>query len=752
MLITGMPGIGKTSLAVASAHAVRASFPGGRLFLSLNAHDPRNPPLDTASALHRLLRMLDVPTGRIPHVLERRSAMWRAEMARRQLMVVLDDVADAAQVRPLLPPASGCKFIITSRDRLIGVATAVPLVLGALPTPEGVHLFTQVAGPSGAEASGMAEEIVQRCVGHPLAIRLAALSLRDGHPATAAELLDELVRPPGVSDVGDGVSDQILAVFELSYQGLAESARRMLRRLALHPGTDITTYAAAALDGATLPQAEAALAMLTDRNLLAGSRELFRLHDLVRRYAAARASRDDPERAVRQAFDRLADYYRLSLKQANRVRNPATPAPAEPAPARPVSIPPMETPLEASGWLELEWHNVLCTARQAAKRERKNHCAGLIHALSQWLEATGHWNEAAESHALALQASRELGDERGAARACLDLSLVSRATGRAADALLHAEAAAARYRRLADQIGLADALNQIGTLHKDAARYREALAYHKEAREFYGAAGHVPGVASTLNQSGIACCHLGRYRIATDHIQSALGIFRQLGDRRGEAKTLNNLGRIYRNQGYHRDALRSYQDALKIFDEIGGEQSQSILCQNIGGVHHYKGNHEKAIVSYRRALAICRRIGDLPGEVNVLNDMGVTFQAMDDHAEALANHQRAEVMATELGDLNERVTALRGMADAYRGQGHHGEALDHYERALRLSREISEPYQEGKVLNGIAETTLQTQGAEAARIYWHQAYDLFQQLGVAEAETVRLRLDTLPPEQPSGVS
>ena len=89
--------------------------------------------------------------------------------------------------------------------------------------------------------------------------------------------------------------------------------------------------------------------------------------------------------------------------------------------------------------------------------------------------------------------------------------------------------------------------------------------------------------------------------------------------------------------------------------------------------------------------------------------------------------------------------ALRGIADVRRGSGRYGEAFEHYHTALRLAREIGDPYEEAKILEGIAETTLSTQRPDAARIVFRQALDIFERLGVPEAESARIRLETTDP-------
>ncbi|HUY45475.1 MAG TPA: tetratricopeptide repeat protein [Streptosporangiaceae bacterium] len=746
-VITGMPGVGKTALSVRAARVMSEHYPDGHVFLSFCTYDPRNPPLAPAGAVHRLLRMLDIPADRIPQPLAERAALWRAELARRRLMIVFDDVADLDQIRPLLPAAGACRVLVTSRTRLDVPGATAPLTLAPLAIDDAIELFTRVAGPARLRNDDEVTEAVRLCGGLPLAIQLTARRLRADRPVSASDLVEELSQPAVWLAGADGPESEILAAFVLSYRALPARVRQFFRRLGLHPGTDITVCAAAALGGVSLPETETALAVLRDRHLIEAAGPCFRFHDLIRRYAGACASREDPGRDRSRAFDRLLDYYLYSADRADGLLYPRSRRLPAPPAHDPAVMPDLDTPARATEWMELEWRNILHAAHRAAEHERKKRSADLIRTLAAFLEAAGHWSEAAAAHALALQACRDLDDAPGIALASVDLSLVLGRVRRHQEALRHAERAAAIYQSLGDQSGHARALDQIGTLHRFAARFRAALAHHQEAGELFQAAGDSGGVASALNHTGIACYHLGRYEDAQEHLKAALALYRRAGDRRGEAKTLNNMGNMQLHRGLHRDALRSYHRALEIFLAIGGERNQAILYENIGSIQQYKRNYDDALVSYRRSLAISRRIGNLAGEAGTRNEIGATLSAMDRYADALVHHQRAERIAQDLGDPYERVIALRGIAEAHRGQGRHDQALDHYQQALLLARAIGEPYQEGKILDGIAETVQQTEGPGPARIYWHQALDVYQQLNVPEAETVRIRLDPPPPDR-----
>ena len=752
IVIEGMPGAGKTALAVRAARIVSGRYPDGMLYLDFHTHDSGRPSLDPAEALHRLLRML-VPATQIPDVIGERAALWQAQLSRRRAVVILDDAARLDQIRPLLPVAGRCLILITTRRRLPDLQGARTLTLDVLSVDDAIALFRRIAGQGRAQDEDEVATAVGLCGRLPIAIQLTAGRLAQDHPPRLADLIEELSQSPAQPGGTGSASPEVMSAFDLSYRALEPDHQRFFRRLGVSPCACVSLQAAAALSGCTLAEAEKALAALLDHHLLARApADQFRFHDIIRGYAAARAAHDDPAADQRQAVARLLDYYLYAADKADRVLHPFRRRMPVPVTQLPAASPALGTPEDAAGWLESEWRNILQAAQHAGRHEWKRKCADLTHVLADFMEIRAYWDEAIAAHTLSLQACRDAADPARIAQASLELSVVRQQTGHHEAALPLAEDAAAIYRSLADRRGEAEALDQIGMAHQRAARSREALAYFHEARILYHDAADQRGVANTLSHSGIACWHLGRYPEAMGRLREALSLYRDAGDRRGEAKTLSNLGKMQLYCGYHREALEGYQKSLEIFSEIGGAQNEAILYHNIGGVHHYKGSYEEGLAAFRRALAIYRDIGDLPNEADVLNDIGAIYQSAECYDEALIYHQKARSIAEEIGNLSQQVIALRRIADVRRGSGQHGEAFDHYHTALRLAREIGDPYEEAKILEGIAESTLSTQRPYAARIVFRQALDIFERLGVPEAESARIRIETMSPASDRRIS
>src|SRR5580704_5720399 len=300
--IGGMAGIGKTAFAVHAAHRLAGRFPAGQIFLPLHAHTPGQQPVDPADALASLL-------------------------------LVLDDAASSEQIRPLLPGAGGTLVLVTSRRRLTALEEAQTISLDALPPGEAAGLLVRLAvRPGLSSADPGIGEITRLCGYLPLAIGMLARQLYH-HPAwTLAGWAAELAEATGRLELLVTENLSVAAAFDLSYADLAPEQQRLFRRLALHPGTDIDPYAAAALDGTDPAGARRSLEALYEQYLLTEPAPgWYRMHDLIREHARTLTSRLDPADDREQATGRLLDYYQQAAAHADALL--ARQARSVPAPA-----------------------------------------------------------------------------------------------------------------------------------------------------------------------------------------------------------------------------------------------------------------------------------------------------------------------------------------------------------------------------------------------------------------------------------
>jgi DNA-binding SARP family transcriptional activator len=277
VVIDGMAGVGKTALAVHAARRLVESYPDGQLYVDVADHT------EPAQLLDRLLRRLDVL--RIPAGLADRAARWRAELAGRRVVVVLDDARSAAQVWPLLP-GEGCVVLVTTRSRRLTVDGARHITLDPLPRADAIALFRAAVADWRAEVEPAAvADVIRRCGSLPLAIRAAAARLRARPAWTVTQLAERLV--------ASGELDGVTEVFDEAVRSAPPGPHRVLTALAVLPG-DVTAGKAATVTGGSVTAARRALEDLLDRHLVVQrGADRFGLHPLIRD-AALRASHSSP--------------------------------------------------------------------------------------------------------------------------------------------------------------------------------------------------------------------------------------------------------------------------------------------------------------------------------------------------------------------------------------------------------------------------------------------------------------------------
>ena len=502
--IGGMAGIGKTALAVHAAHQLADRFPDGQFFLPLHAHTPGQLPVDPADALTSLLLAAGVGARQIPEGLEARAGRWRDYVAGKRVLLVLDDAAGHEQVRPLLPGTGRSLVLITSRRRLAALEDAAALSLDILPPGDAVALLARLAARTGLQAGDAAAGEITRLCGYlPLAIGMIGRQLHH-HPAwTAAGLAADLAGTRDRLAVMRAENLSVAAAFDLSYQDLPGDQQQLFRRLGLHPGPDIDAYAAAALDDTSLDSVRRALEGLYDQHLLTEPvRNRYRLHDLLREHARALAVTDEAVGSG-AAAGRLLDYYLHAALAAGRHIAARVPARRPPPPGDPPAcVPQFSSARQATAWLEAERTNLHAAAGYAAASGRGLHAIAIAAAMSDFLLAHGHWEQAAVLHQAALTMARQGGDRPGQASALTQLGTVQWLTGDYPAAAASLQQALALYRDLGDRPGQASALTQLGVVHELTGDLPAAAASHQIAATTARHAGDQPGQARRPHPAG----------------------------------------------------------------------------------------------------------------------------------------------------------------------------------------------------------------------------------------------------------
>ncbi|MEU7863159.1 BTAD domain-containing putative transcriptional regulator [Nonomuraea sp. NPDC049141] len=627
LVVHGPPGCGKSAVAVRAATMI--DLPDGRLYASLRDRQP-------SAVLEDLLRSLGCPDGAVPAASEERVRLYRGITAQRSLLVVLDDATDEAQVRPLLPTGPGSLTLVTSRSPLAGLEAARAYELGVFEPGEAVAMLAEVVGRERVDAEpAAAERIVRLCDGLPLALRIAGsrLARKPGWTLEhlAGRLGDERRRLDELS-AGDLAVRGSLA---LGYQGLADSERRLLRRLGALSAPDFASWAL----GADLePLAEAGL--LQSRGLDEAGGERYGWHDLTRLYAAERLAAEDggPAAVLAELAGEILD----RTRQARTALLPAEPGSGRTlartaeqvlesgsgssgvrglgpgsrwseARGREARWSGDGTPEPGSGWVgepsfgwvadrsvgwtggwALETGRLRADARWLSAERRflvaavgDFHRAGLHEAawrlafyLTPLFELGAHHDDWHVTAATGLDSARAAGHREGEALLLRGLADLHRAEGRP-------ESAAAALRAaqpLVEGLELARIMLRLGLVERRPAEAERALA---RCLQVFEEAGDRRGTADALRALGVVRGDVGL-------VERSLDAYGDLGDPRGEAEALLDLARLHLGAHHYARARDCAERRIRINRRLGDRLPEAAGLLVLADVAAAEGDPEQA--------------------------------------------------------------------------------------------------------------------------------------------------------------
>ncbi|MGW4806466.1 ATP-binding protein [Kitasatospora sp. NPDC004272] len=610
-VVDGMGGIGKTALVVRWAHRVRDRFPDGVLFSDLAGHGSSGAPREPGEVLDGFLRALGADPGAIPPRVPERSALLRTLLAERRVLLVLDNAAAPAQVRPLLPGAPGCLVLVTSRTRMAGLVVrdgARRVTLAPLPPERAVELLRRTLGPERVDADpAAARELVLRCGRLPLALLVAAERALSRPGLTLARVNEELrsdrtrLHVLAAADDGDSA---LRTVFSWSYRALAPEPARAFRLLALHPGAGLTAESAAALLGTTAGNAHELLDVLADVHLLElEAPERYRFHSLLQVYGRELAEGRDSPRDRAAALDRLYDWYRQGADAAGRLLEPgARPAGAAPLPG--VRPPVFGAAEEAVAWCEAHLADLLSVIRHAAQAGRPPAAWQLPFALWSFFHRRHHRAQWLNAARIAVAAAAGSPDPRALTASLALLGTAQLHAGRPVEAEIHLRRA---LERCAD--GGADpesecaARNNLAELVLGRGRAAEALELLEPALPLARTVGHRWVERVTLTNLGDASLRLGRLADAERFLLEGLSLRPAGPDPRTEGLALLHLGTVYRALGRLPQAVGCLRRALELHDASGDRRARERVLEQLGHALVALGRPEEAVPGRQEAPA-----------------------------------------------------------------------------------------------------------------------------------------------------
>lgn len=732
-LIHGMPGVGKTKLAVRFAHLVADRYPDGQFFADLYGHSAEVSPVDPADELSALLLAAGIPRPVIPDGADARAAAWRDWTAGRKTLLLLDDARDAGQVIPLLPGSAGNLVLITSRNRFAGLTDATDIPVEIMSPDDAAALFVRLASRPGLQpGSREVSDVVGLLGGLPVVIAPMAGQLKQHRTWRVSDLGARLGRSGG--RLGLPVSDRakVADSVDLSYRALSAGMLRMFRRLALHPGPDIDSYAAAALDDRDPASAAALLEELFDCHLIdeqAPGR--YRFHDLIRDYALTRAMAD-PAADTAAAELRLLGYYFHVAQAADRylVRRTPTGMPVL-AEAEPGFVPDIRSRDDAFAWLDDNYLHLHAAAEYACAHGHPEYAAVIAAVMDEYLTRRGHWNQLLSLHQLAVRAAGDA-DVPGRARALADLgriqyllgdldgsaSALARALalhdqtgdrlGRAqvlrgqgvtafatgdydeADRVL--SAALGLFRQVRDKRGEADTLLRMGLLRYETGQIEAAFAAQSAARDMCAELDDPHGLANALCWLGEVQRERGNHDEAIASTARGLALYREVGDTWNAAGARSYLGAALRAAGRLEEARAEFEAALAVYRDAGDDYDEAGVLNQIGVLQTQAGDFAGAADSLAGALAPYERWGSENGKAEVFNSLGELAFAAGDPAGALRYHGMALAIAEERAIMREEARARSGIGLVHRAAGRHAEADGEFRSAYAIYDKLESPH------------------------------------------------------------
>jgi DNA-binding SARP family transcriptional activator/tetratricopeptide (TPR) repeat protein len=669
--LTGAPGTGKSTLAVRVAHRLRSRYPDGQLFVRLTGAN--GTPRDPADVLGELLTAVGVGPDALPDEVDARAAAWRARLADRAVLLLLDDAASTRQVLPLLPGTPGCGVLVTGRRLLAGVPGGSTIAVTPLPVADAAALLTHLVGVERvAREPEAADAIARACGGLPLALRIVGARLAARPSAGLATMAERLADEQRRLDELRAGDLEVRAGLALSYAALSPRAATAFRRLGLLATLDVAPWVVGVLaddpDGDLLVEELVEANLLTEVGLDATGKPRYRPHDLLALYAAELARGDDAS-TNRAALRRLVDallvladtaYSRLATVTFDE-------APIDPLPALPTRLPDRTVArLTSNGeaWmlaeqLHLDWA-IRCCVEQGWCRD----AALLTERALARLDVQLPHQHILELLSLVRDAARRVGEERIAWRMDWQRAMQLATRGLSTEVLDILTNATDAFERLGSHLDLAYALAALAHFRAEQQAVDEALQLAERAVAAARRSGHRPAFASAVREYASLLAQHGHYDEAVPLLAEALAIARELGGPVDEALVLYQQARhALENDDLDRaaEAARASVDVLADVPEYRARAYCTAMAARVASA---RGEGAEAVELAERAREEFARLGDRLGEINAIASLAEAYLRVGRYDDVVALVEQTLPHYADVGATRQEERLRQALATA----------------------------------------------------------------------------------------
>ncbi len=661
VVLTGEPGVGKSTLAVRVAHRLQHAFPDGQLYAHLAGATAPRP---VGDVLTDLLRSLGVTGPAIPDDVHAKAAVLRSRLADRRVLLVLDDVADPGQVRPLLPGTASTAVLVTSRRRLSGLLNAHRVAVGSLTDAEALDLLATIAGPRVTADPHGARRIAAACGNLPLALRIAGTRLALRPQLTLATLADRLSDEQRRLDELSVSDLQVRAGLALSYAALSEPARATFRLIGAAADARVPAWAIAVLqDGAA---GEAAVDELVESSLLqpvgddACGEPRYEVHDLVLTFARERLLAEDGTTACDDAVARLRAAI-LSVADRLGTNLPRVfpelavdPVPVVPMPEESLA----RYAADPGGWFAIEHSSLVAAIGELVERGRYRQAARIVERVARYLWPQGSYTDLRTCASALATAARAAGDERVEVWAEIVHARVLHVRGRYA-------AADAKYRWCVERLdgpALAWVLTHLADCLIGLGVPEEALALTDRAAEL----STEDAVAATRSA---ALNRLGRPAESVRVDTGALAAARESDDPRAVADALQSLSWSLALTGELDRAAAAAQEAVALLRDTTARRALARSLRTLGAIQAGRGERSSALAAFTECRAIAEEINEVPRVLSSRRAIAASWVGDGRTEEAVVELRVCLAAYREMRSASSVAITLRLLAAAYDAAG-----------------------------------------------------------------------------------